>query len=154
MVSDPSAITSDEVIEMLGLVPLPREGGMWSQIWIDDRSTAIYYLLTADDFSAMHRLRGLEIYHHYMGAPVQMLLLLPDGQIACPMLGTDLQAGHRPAIKVPGGVWQGCQSAGGWSLLGTTMVPPFNAAEFELGDRDHLMRQYPEAGSAISLLTR
>ena len=62
-------MTADEVIAQLGLQPLPREGGHWTQIWIDDNFTSIYFLLRPDDFSAFHRPGGIEQYHHYAGAP-------------------------------------------------------------------------------------
>ena len=57
----------DEIIELLGLTPLADEGGMWSQVLLDEYSSAIYYLLAGDDFSALHRLPHPEIYHHYAG---------------------------------------------------------------------------------------
>ena len=68
-------MTGAEVVAMLGLEPLPEEGGMWREVWRDERSTAIYFLLQPGDFSAMHRLDGPELWHHYAGAAVEMLLL-------------------------------------------------------------------------------
>lgn len=149
MVNDPIAL-----IQLLGLRPLPREGGLWSQVLIDDQSTAIYYLLTAGDFSALHRLPGPEIYHHYMGAALQMLQLHPDATVTTPIVGTDLESGERPALVVPGGVWQASRSLGDWTLVGTTTSPPFSIAEFELGDREHLIGMYPDADSLITAHTR
>lgn len=152
--ADAEKIASDDVIKILGLVPLPDEGGLWTQILIDDHSTAIYYLLTADDFSAMHRLPGPEIYHHYLGAPTQLVLMHPDNRVERPILGPNLHAGERPSIVVPGGVWQGCRSLGDWSLMGTTMAPPFDLAQFELADRGRLTARYPTVSSLIAAHTR
>lgn len=147
-------IQADDIIETLGLEPLPDEGGMWSQVLIDEHSTAIYYLLSGDDFSALHRLPGPEVYHHYMGAPLGMLLLHPDGQASRPVLGTDLAAGERPAIVVPGGTWQASRSRGSWTLVGTTMSPPFDFDELEIGDTGLLVDAYPSAANEIRSLGR
>ncbi len=144
----------DDIIATLGLEPLPDEGGMWSQVLIDENSTAIYYLLSGDDFSALHRLPGTEVYHHYMGAPLEMLLLHPDGLVTHPVLGTDLAAGERPAIVVPGGTWQASRSRGSWTLIGTTMSPPFEFGDMEIGDTRLLEETYPSAAGEIRSLAR
>lgn len=139
---------------MLGLVELPDEGGMWAQVALDEHSSAIYYLLAGTDFSAMHRLPHDEIYHFYAGAPLELLVLGPDGHSQQPRLGTDLASGERPAHVVPGGHWQGSRSLGSWTLVGTTMTPPFSFDAFELGDRSDLQAQFPEHTNALARLTR
>ncbi len=143
-----------EVAALLGLEPLPPEGGMWAQTWIDDLSTAIYFLMQPGDFSAMHRLDGTEIWHHYAGAPVRLVLLHADGRITRPILGDDLQAGERPCVVVVVGDWMAAETTGEWSLVGTTMAPGYRAEGFELGDRGDLIEQYPEAATDIVRLTR
>ncbi len=148
------AMGADEIIELLGLEPLPEEGGMWAQVAIDDHSSAIYFLLQPHDFSALHRLPGPEIYHHYAGAAVELTVLHPEGSVTTPVLGCDLPAGERPAIVVPGGTWQGSRTLGAWSLVGTTMAPPFRDEDFELGERDVLVAAYPAAVDRIRALTR
>lgn len=145
---------ASEVIMRLGLEPLPEEGGMWAQTHIDERSTSIYYLVRPDDFSALHRLTGSEIYHFYGGAPLRMLLLHPAGSVSEPILGMDLAAGQRPQVTVPGGVWQGSSTTGEWTLLGTTMAPGFHPDQFELGNREALIQAYPQAEERIVQLTR
>jgi uncharacterized protein len=147
-------MTADQVISLLGLKPLPDEGGMWAQTWRDPHGTAIYFLMQPDDFSAMHRLTGVEVWHHYAGAPVQMLLLHPDGAITRPDLSDDLAGGHRPCVVVEPGVWMGASTAGDWSLVGTTMAPPWDEDQFELGDRGELCAAYPQAADDITRLTR
>lgn len=147
-------MTADEVISLLGLEPLPDEGGMFAQHYSDRHSTAIYFLVRQGDFSALHRLSGPEIYHFYAGAPLQMLLLHPDGRVERPVLGSDLTAGQRPALVVPPGVWQGSSTAGDWSLVGATMSPGFSEEMFELGSRQSLASEFPSAAADIDLLTR
>lgn len=147
-------MTADEVISLLGLEPLPGEGGMFNQHYADRHSTAIYFLVRKGDFSALHRLSGPEVYHFYAGAPLQMLLLYPEGNVERPVLGSDLNAGQRPALAVPPAVWQGSRTTGEWSLVGTTMAPGFKEEMFELGDRERLLAAFPSGAADIDLLTR
>lgn len=151
---DPHPAGAAAVIAELGLVPLPDEGGMYRQTHLDEHSSAIYYLLAGDDFSALHLLDGVEVYHFYAGSPARLLLLGPDGSVAEPVLGPDLAAGQRPQLVVPAGVWQGSSSLGEWTLLGTTMAPPYHDDGFVLGDRAALQQQYPAAAERIASLTR
>ena len=146
--------TADEVIELLGLEPLPQEGGWYAVTWRDPAGSAIYFLVRPGDFSALHALPTTELWHHYAGAPARMLLLHPDGSIDRPVLGDDLPAGQRPQVVVPGRVWMGASTDGPWSLLGTTMAPPYDEAGFELGRRDDLVAGYPAAAAEIDALTR
>ena len=147
-------MNADEVVELLGLEPMKIEGGMWAQTWRDERSTAIYFLMRPGDFSALHRLTGPELWHHYAGAAVEMLLLEPDGAVSRPVLGDDLGRGQHPMVPVPTGVWMAAGTTGDWSLVGTTMAPAFEPDCFELGDPDELTEAYPEAAADIARFTR
>ena len=80
---------ADEVAALLGLVPLPDEGGRWARTLHDGNSSAIHYLLSDGDFSAMHRLDGPEVYHHYAGSPAVLLLLFGDGSAAIVLLASE-----------------------------------------------------------------
>jgi predicted cupin superfamily sugar epimerase len=147
-------VTADEVISFLALEPLPDEGGMFAQHYADRYSTAIYFLVRMGDFSALHRLSGPEVYHFYAGAPLQMLLLHPEGQVERPVLGSDLAIGQRPSLAVPPGVWQGSRTTGEWSLVGATMSPGFKVEMFDLGNREKLAAAYPDVAPEIDRLTR
>jgi hypothetical protein len=167
--------TAASLIERLGLVPLPDEGGHYRETWRADENapadalparyrggrafgTAILYLLTSDpySFSALHRLPTDEVYHFYLGDPVEMLLLRPDGVSETVTLGSDVLGAEKVQFVVPRGVWQGSRVApgGSWALLGTTMAPGFEFADYEPGDREELIARYPEAGERIRDLTR
>lgn len=158
--------------ETLGLSPLPEEGGFFRETYraelrmsgeclagayAGERSvgTAIYYLLTSDSFSAMHRLRSDEVFHFYLGDPVYMLQLHPNGAVHEVAIGTDLRAGQRPQVVVPAGTWQGAAlvDGGRFALLGTTTTPGFEFDDFELGRRPDLLGRYPDAAAAIERLT-
>ncbi len=142
------------MVALLGLKVLPEEGGMWREVWRDENSTAIFFLLQPGDFSALHRLDGPELWHHYAGAAVQMLLLGPDGSVDKPVLGDDLAGGERPCVVVPARTWMGASTRGEWSLVGTTMAPPYHHGGFELGDAGRLIGQYPSVATDIAALVR
>ncbi len=146
--------TAEEISDILGLEPLALEGGMWAQTLKDKNSTAIYYLLSKNNFSAMHKLEATEIYHYYAGAPAQMLLLNPAGKTEELVLGLDLDSGQRPQVIVEPGVWQGSKTTGEWTLLGTTMAPPYSQEMFQLADREELLNGWPDSRKKIYELTR
>ena len=146
--------TAEEISDILGLEPLALEGGMWAQTLKDKNSTAIYYLLTKNNFSAMHKLESVEVYHYYAGAPAKMLLLDSSGKVEEPVLGSDLDSGQRPQVIVEPGVWQGSKTTGEWTLLGTTMAPPYSQEMFQLADREELLNGWPDSRKKIYELTR
>ena len=164
--------TVGKLIEMLDLRPLPIEGGLFRQTYASSRrvdlgagqanarpfSTAIFYLLTGDrgSFSAMHRLPSDEVYHFYLGDPVEMLLLYPDGRSEVLLLGQDLAAGQQVQVAVLAGTWQGSRltEGGEYALLGTTMAPGFHDSDFEAGSRQALSAGYPDRADLIRRLTR
>jgi predicted cupin superfamily sugar epimerase len=165
-------ITIEQIKSLLNLEPLPEEGGYYFETYrstdslsngVPDRysgdrslSTAIYYLLTPDTFSALHSLPTDEIFHFYLGDPVEMLQLWPDGSGKVVVLGTDLINGMLPQLIVPKGVWQGSRlvPGGQFALLGTTVAPGFEFADYATGSRDRLVSQYPEFRNLIVGLTR
>lgn len=163
----------DEIKRHLGLRPLPVEGGYYAESYrsreslppeqLPDRyggarsfGTAIYYLLTSNTFSAVHRLRTDEVFHFYLGDPVEMLQLAEDGTGRTLLLGHDLMGGMMVQTVVPRGLWQGSRlrPGGRFALLGTTMAPGFDVADYESGDRETLQRHYPAFRELIGLLTR
>ena len=155
-------MTAEEIIQALGLEPLPVEGGLTTQTYLSRFSidgqtagTAIYYLLRGSAFSHLHQLTGDEMYHFYLGDPVELTQLLPDGSVKTTVLGTDIAAGQRPQLLVPAGVWQGSRLApgGSFALLGTTMWPGYTPECYRHGDPAELARQYPQAAEIIARLT-
>jgi predicted cupin superfamily sugar epimerase len=155
-------VTPDLLRARLGLRPHP-EGGYYAETYraeerIGSRSlaTAIYYLLTPETFSALHRLRSDEIFHFYGGDPVEMLQLRPDGSGREVVLGSSVLEGSEPQVVVGKGVWQGLRLrvGGTFALLGATVAPGFDFADFELGRRDTLVAAYPAYADRIRVLTR
>jgi uncharacterized protein len=142
------------IARRLKLEPLPGEGGLFRRIYVDAHSSVIYFMLLAPDFSALHALDGVETYHWYAGSPLQLLLLHPGGRVEQPILGPDIAAGATPQLVVPAGVWQGASTLGQWTLVGTTMAPPFEWSGLRLGRRAELIAGWPDAAAQIRALTR
>jgi len=162
----------EAIIRELGLVPLPEEGGLYAETYRSDGvipggaisgrhasprrcATAIYYLITPEHFSALHRVTSTEVFHFYLGDPVDMLQLYQDGTGATLTIGTDLLAGQRPQVVVRRGVWQGTRlkPGGRFALLGCTVSPGFEFEDYEHGRRQALLAAYPDFAAQIRLLT-
>lgn len=162
----------EQIIGRLGLVPLTIEGGYFRETYRaplalaadalpteygGDRnvSTCIYYLLAPDTFSAIHRVKSDEIFHFYAGDAVEMLQLWPDGEAKVVVIHNDLATNCEPQVVVPAGLWQGCRlvPGGSWALMGCTVAPGFDYADFELADRGELLAQYTEHSALITALT-
>jgi len=143
--------TIAQIIEILKLSPLPEEGGLFRQTYKSNIiipkeylptkynenrhiATHIFYLLTdeEDSFSALHRLKGDEIYHFYLGDPVEMLLLYPNGKSEVIFLGSDITNNEKIQKIVDHNVWQGSRVAkgGSYALMGTSMSPGFESFHY------------------------
>ena len=118
--------------------------------------TAIYYLLEPGTFSEMHVLSSDEIFHFYLGDPVEMLQLYSDGRSARFILGPDLADGQHVQLVVPAGVWQGTRllDDGKVALLGCTVTPGFDFADYRSGSYDELSAKWPAQAARIRALTR
>jgi uncharacterized protein len=165
-------MTAEELIKLLDLSPHPEEGGYYRETYRCDETipgnvlppryhgdramgTAIYFLLTRETCSAMHKLVSDEVFHFYLGDPVEMLHLLPDGTGQLTLMGSDFAAGMSPQVVVPGGWWQGARlrEGGAFALFGTTVAPGFEFQDYEHGHRAELVAAYPEFRDNIEYLT-
>jgi uncharacterized protein len=158
------------LISKLGLIPLPGEGGFYKSTWMSaDRGpdgsafgSAILFLITDEDFSALHRLGMDEIWHYHAGDPAELTRLDPrTGSCRVIVLGPDVSGSHVPQAVVPAGNWQGariCPGAAapscGWTLFGCTLSPAWDEREFELGNREALVLEFPKHAGIIRALTR
>ncbi len=161
-------LTADDLIRRLNLQPHPKEGGFFRETYRAaetislpgypsprNSGTAIYYLLKPGTFSALHRLCSDEVFHFYLGDPVRMLQLSPDGSGRSIVLGSNLEKGEEVQVVVPRGVWQGtCLEPGSaFALLGCTVAPGFDYADYEHGDRAQLIAKYPAYREMVEKLT-
>lgn len=165
-------LTAERLIKLLNLKPHP-EGGYYAETYrseeliaseaLPDRysgprsfGTAIYYLLTPETFSAIHRLTTDEIYHFYLGDPVELIRLEPDGSGRSMMLGNDVAGGMQLQAVISRGTWHGSRlfEGGKYALLGTTVAPSFEFVDNEAGRRSDLILAYPSSRDSIIALTR
>lgn len=152
-----------KIIDILGLTPLSQEGGLFRSSYRSpakadgrDMGSAIYFMLTGQGYSHLHRLCTDEVYHFYAGDPVELLELLPDGASRVTVLGSDICAGQQVQHVVPAGAWQGSRlcPGGRYGLMGTTMSPGYEDSDYEhASDPEALIAQYPGEAARIRLLT-
>jgi uncharacterized protein len=150
--------------EALGLAPHP-EGGLYRETFrasaVVNRaegaraaSTAIYFLLPAGNFSAIHRVRSDEVWHHYAGDALELHTIGSDGVHAVVRLGKELPR-ERPQHVVPAGTWQAAIPVGDrYTLCGCTVAPGFDFADFEMPRRAELLQRFPQHAALIERLTR
>lgn len=156
-----------EIIRRLNLLPHP-EGGHYAEVFRSpvsvpieggqtrSASTAIYFLLQTHEFSAFHRVRSDELWHHYLGDPLELHVLTPEGHTAW-LLGSALEEGQRPLAVVPAGNLQAARpkpGPHGFTLVGCTVAPGFDFRDFEMPPRDELLRAYPQFAELVEGLTR
>ncbi|MET0443217.1 MAG: cupin domain-containing protein [Pseudorhodoplanes sp.] len=137
-------MTPGQIIAALGMQRHP-EGGWYVETFRDagsgggrGHSTAIYFLLEQGDVSAWHRVKdAAEVWHLYAGSALEIAIFDEAiGNRTTFILGTNLVEGERPQVIVPAGAWQTARSLGDWTLVGCTVAPGFDFAQFELAEPD------------------
>ena len=124
--------SAQEIILALGLQPHP-EGGHFVETYRDTQvdtdgraaSSAIYFMLKAEEVSKWHKVDATEVWHHYSGAPLELTIFNAGHSKTIHILGPDLNAGQRPQAVVPAHSWQMARPLGGWVLVGCTVAPAF-----------------------------
>ena len=120
-------------------------------------ASALYFLVTPDAQIIMHRIRSDQLYHHYLGDPLEVLMLYPDGGGAIATVGSDLRSDMRPQLLIPGGTFHTSRlkpGAAGWALLASTEWPGVEPADVEHGDIEALVEAYPNLREEIHSFTR
>lgn len=164
--------TVDSIIKGLELLPHP-EGGYFKETYrsqliipkdilpVDfdgDRNTctAIYFLLTSDNFSAFHKIKQDEMWHFYSGSPINLHIINGQGHYQKIMIGSNLERGELPQFVVKGGDWFASEVAepDSHALAGCTVSPGFDFADFEMADRIELSQKFPDHQQIINRLTR
>ena len=163
--------TIDQLVLKLGLQAHP-EGGYYKETYRSqgkipasalpgftgerNHATAIYYLLGQGDFSAFHRIRQDETWHYYMGAPLLLHEIDPRGNYRAQWIGPDIASGQLPQYVVAAGHWFAAEPAPGtdYCLMGCTVAPGFDFADFELAEAQELITSFPQHSELIRRLTR
>ncbi len=161
-----------EIAKQLGLQPHP-EGGYYKEVYrsagviqqaaIDgvfsgDRNyaTSIYFMLVGGNFSAFHRIKSDELWHFYDGDACTVYVIHLNGEFEAIRLGRDIANGEVYQAVVPAGAWfaSECSNPEGFSLTGCTVSPGFDFADFEMAEREGLIKEYPQYAEVINRLTR
>lgn len=118
--------------------------------------TSIYFLLTSESFSAFHKINQDETWHFYEGSAIDLHVISPDGAYQKVKIGSSLEKGEVFQFTVPGDHWFAAkvEKDESYALVGCTVAPGFDFEDFTLGERDSLMRQYPDHRGIIAELTR
>jgi len=163
---------AQDIIKHYSMQPLPDEGGYYVETYrasekiphnaLNSRyngdrhhSTSILYLITPTSFSKMHRVKSDEIFHFYLGDPVEMLQLKPDGTSQLLTMSQDIKASHKQQVIVNNGIWQGTKIIGDgkFALLGCTVSPGFEFQDYETGTYKELAKNFPSHHQLIKELT-
>ena len=119
-------------------------------------STHIYFLLEKGNFSAFHRIKSDELWHFYYGDPLTIYEIDKDGKLIEHLLGNDPSAGQSFFCCIKAGNWFGSKvnAESNYSLVGCTVSPGFDFADFEMADRSALLKEFPHYEEIITTLTR
>lgn len=164
MTRKPSAA---ELTELWGLTSmLPQEDVLFTPTYVAPATdadgkplgSAMVGMLTADpsSFSDLHRLPTDEIWHFYLGDPIELLLLHPDGRDELRILGTDVLNGQHIQTVVPHGTWMGARlrPGGEYGVYGNTMAPGFVPGDFERPNAAELVARWPHRAELIDSFVR
>ena len=164
-------MNADYYVKHLGLLPHP-EGGYYKETYrskgkiktgllpgiVAERnfSTAIYFLLEKNNFSAFHRIKSDELWHFYAGDPLEVIEITKKGELKITVVGREIMNGQTFQYMVPSGHWfaSRVKKGGEFSLVGCTVSPGFDFLDFEMADRDSLVKEFPVQEEIIRMLTR
>ncbi|MET0243110.1 MAG: cupin domain-containing protein [Flavitalea sp.] len=118
-------------------------------------STCIYFLLEQGQFSAFHKINSDECWHFYEGSQLDIFEIDAKGILTVHKLGRDLEAGESFQVVIKAGNWFASRVAfgGDYALVGCTVAPGFDFADFELATSGSLSSKYPHHASLIKTLT-
>jgi len=156
-------MTADEIIKLLDLQPHP-EGGFYRETYRSNKkipgldraySTGIYYMLVPGAVSKLHALKHDEMFHFYLGNSVTWVLLHDNGRLEKVVLGSDISRGQQLQLLIKAGTWFGgyLNEGGQFGLMGTTVAPGFDFADFIFGQKEKLLKDFPTAEDEINRLT-
>jgi predicted cupin superfamily sugar epimerase len=163
-------MNAQEVIKLFNLEPLRGEGGYFRRTYCSQQKalyhdankpivSSIYFLITADNFSALHILQRDEIFHFYAGDSIEFIQI-KNSELETIMFGNNIAQGEIPQIVVEGNAWQALRISEksltkyGWSLVGTTVSPAFEYEDFIIGNRAQLLKEFPHLSATIERFTR
>lgn len=113
--------------------------------------SALYFLVTPDAPVRLHRIRNDQLYHYYLGDPLELFLLHADGRGERIVVGPDLRADQRVQLLIPGNTFHTARllGTGRWFLGASTEWPGVIPADVEIGDVEALAGMYPDVAAEL-----
>jgi uncharacterized protein len=113
--------------------------------------SALYFMVTPSAPVRLHRIRNDQLYHYYLGDPLEVFLLGNDGTSERIVVGSDLRSGEQVQLLIPGNTFHTARvlRRRGWFLGASTEWPGVVPADVEMGDIDTLAAQYPDIGTEL-----
>ena len=160
----------EELIEQFSLVAHP-EGGFYKETYRSaeiieynssdfpnnrNYSTAIYFLIEKNNFSALHRIKSDELWHFYDGDALEVIEIDLKGNLIRTQIGRDISNGQTYQYMVKAGHWFGSRvlHGGEFSFVGCTVSPGFDFNDFEMAKRNQLITLFPQHEQLIKELTK
>jgi predicted cupin superfamily sugar epimerase len=160
------------VVDKLGLIPHPVEGGYFREVYRSaegtlhaslpmrfngdrDFATSIYYVIPPGQISSLHLMFADETWHFYLGSPIKLVEISPTGEVTETIMGPDIAAGQVPQHTVMHGNWLGAWNLEEslYSLVGCTVAPGMELHDYQHGERDDLLKLFPQHKDLIMRLT-
>ncbi len=118
--------------------------------------SALYFMVTPSAPVRLHRIRNDQLYHYYLGDPIEVLMLRVDGATERAVVGPDLRAGQRVQLLIPGNTFHTARVIGRrrWFLGASTELPGVEPADVEISDVDALVAKYPDAAEDLRAFQR
>lgn len=158
---------SQALVDAYGLQPHP-EGGYFRETYRSAErmttrggverpiSTGILFLLPEGEKSRLHRIKSDELWHFHLGGALRLTQISPEGKVQDFTLGPDHKSGQLLQHVVPARYWFGAEplAGSGFCLVGCTVAPGFDFADFDLGARAALLTRFPNATETVMRLTQ
>jgi predicted cupin superfamily sugar epimerase len=165
-------IQASTLVKKLDLQPHP-EGGYFKEVYRSDElikveglperyssercfSTSIYYMLVGEQFSAFHKLQSDETWHFYLGSPIVLHLISSEGIYSKIILGQNITEDENLQYTIPRETWFAAEvkDKTTYSLVGCTVSPGFDFADFEMGKGSVLIKRFPQHSDIITSLSK
>ena len=153
-------MNAQDYIRSLNLSP-HVEGGHFRELFVSGEKDAagralyssILFLLEKDEVSRLHRLLHDEVWYYHAGGTLNIYMIAADGRLTIEKLGPDPEKGERLQVTVPGGtVFGAALCSGTYALCGCMCAPAFLYEEFEIPEKDALLKAYPQYAYVIKRL--
>ena len=163
----PNELSADEVRKLLKLEPHATCGFVRVTFMSKERiapgglpapfaagrpvGSALYFMVTPGAPVRLHRIRNDQLYHYYLGDPLEVLMLRVDGTTERVVVGPDVRGGQLVQLPIPGNTFHTGRVIGRrrWFLGASTEWPGVEPVDVEIGNVDALVAKYPQVADDL-----